>query len=293
MTELFYGALENCRLSLRDSFFYLKSKALIKRNENLVICNSFPKSGTHLLMDVVSKMNGLCKWNGIISIQSNSGRMNTLNHIKYKYQSVKYGNLIRSHLSYSDEIKSILESRKHKRFFIYRDPRSVVCSHANWLLNEPLNYLHDYYKNTLITFEERINCSILGKPIGIPFGSNISLIPFSDCFNMYKQWIFDENTFSVKFEDLVGVRGGGCEHKRFKTIKAMYDFLEIEIDEKTIKKLHDSLKSNTNQSHTFRKGQGGKISTWKNKFTPLNKIIFKENLGDLLIELGYENDYNW
>jgi hypothetical protein len=40
----------------------------------------------------------------------------------------------------------------------------------------------------------------------------------------------------------------------------------------------------------FRKGVAG---DWKNVFTEQDKLIFKEEAGDLLIELGYEKDNDW
>ena len=41
---------------------------------------------------------------------------------------------------------------------------------------------------------------------------------------------------------------------------------------------------------TFRKGQ---IGAWKKEFTQEQKELFKEHAGQLLIDLGYEKDYNW
>ena len=44
------------------------------------------------------------------------------------------------------------------------------------------------------------------------------------------------------------------------------------------------------KSGTFRKGQPG---NWREHFTPANKALFKEQAGDLLIHLGYEQDNSW
>ena len=43
-------------------------------------------------------------------------------------------------------------------------------------------------------------------------------------------------------------------------------------------------------SVTFHKGQ---IGAWKTEFTENHKKLFKEIAGQLLIDLGYEKDYNW
>ncbi|RMF47162.1 MAG: hypothetical protein D6755_05580, partial [Anaerolineae bacterium] len=44
------------------------------------------------------------------------------------------------------------------------------------------------------------------------------------------------------------------------------------------------------KSPTFRKGKAG---GWREHFTPSIKQLFKDVAGDLLIALGYENDYDW
>jgi Sulfotransferase domain len=40
----------------------------------------------------------------------------------------------------------------------------------------------------------------------------------------------------------------------------------------------------------YRKGVAG---DWKNFFTERDKQIYKEEAGELLIRLGYENDHDW
>jgi hypothetical protein len=40
----------------------------------------------------------------------------------------------------------------------------------------------------------------------------------------------------------------------------------------------------------FRKGISG---DWKNHFTPAITELYKQKIGDLLIDLGYEKDYSW
>ena len=44
------------------------------------------------------------------------------------------------------------------------------------------------------------------------------------------------------------------------------------------------------KSGTYRKGQPG---NWREHFTPVNKALFKEQAGELLLRLGYEQDDSW
>ena len=47
---------------------------------------------------------------------------------------------------------------------------------------------------------------------------------------------------------------------------------------------------NPQRSPTFR---SGKVGGWKDHFSPANKELFKSIAGELLIQLGYENDTRW
>jgi hypothetical protein len=44
------------------------------------------------------------------------------------------------------------------------------------------------------------------------------------------------------------------------------------------------------KSHTFR---SGKKAGWQREFTAQHRRVFAELAGDLLIELGYEPNYDW
>ncbi|MDF1997286.1 hypothetical protein [Peribacillus frigoritolerans] len=44
------------------------------------------------------------------------------------------------------------------------------------------------------------------------------------------------------------------------------------------------------KSYTFRQGNAG---SWREEFTEVNKLNFKEKAGDFLIELGFEDNKNW
>jgi hypothetical protein len=288
-----YDLGERFRLNLRDLYFYIKSH-LMPYEKGMAILNlSFPKSGTHLLSSILSKVPGIYYWNDIISVQSLSGVMNSLNHIKWKLSSIPPNSLLRGHLIYCDEILELFSSFKHRRIFIYRDLRDVAISNANWVMKEPRFYLHNYYKKYLNTEEERIMASIEGIPPGTPIGSNVSVPDIGTDFTRYQDWINDESTFSLKFEDLVGERGGGCENKRIDLICDLMNFLSLKFTRDYISNHFSSSNPILISSHTFKKGQGGMIGKWKNKFSESHKEIFKKYAGDLLIELGYENNLSW
>ncbi|MEM6262746.1 MAG: sulfotransferase domain-containing protein [Bacteroidota bacterium] len=290
-----YRLYNTLRLHGRDTvFFALQALNTINRatkdaNNPLVICNSFPKSGTHLLGQILDNMPNAKTWHDIVSVQALSGVMNTGNHIQWKIASAPVGAVVRTHLMCYDEIKEILKKRNHKRFFIYRDLRDVAISHANWVVKEPRIFLHGIY-NDLPTFDERLMYSIKGTPLGTPFTSNLSNPDIGLDFRRYLGWISDPDTLAVKFEELVGARGGSTDELRFETIRKIVNHLEIEMSDSEIKSRFSNESLNPSTTRTFNKG---KMRQWEEKFTPEHKQAFKAVAGDLLIELGYEKDLNW
>lgn len=291
-----YQTYDTMRLQGRDLVFmtkYLLEKTLVRtKKKPLVFCNSYPKSGTHLLYQILYSLPGLKAWDDIVSVQALCGIMNTTSHIRWKIGSAPQNSIVRSHLMYCDEIQKVLQEFDSKVIFIYRDLRDVAVSHARWVTKEPRIFLHQHYSN-LSNFDEQLMASIRGVPLGTPFGSNISQPDIGQDFSRWQGWINDPNVFAVKFEDLVGGRGGGSESTRLDTIAQILNYLNLELSPQSIHSQFSSNLMNPQESHTYRKGGKGSIGGWKSVFTEEHKAEFKKVAGNLLIKLGYEQDYNW
>lgn len=294
-----YQVRNSLRLNGRDIQFaalFWKQKFLdyiySRKNEQVILCNSYPKSGTHLLYQVLYSIPQLNQWDDIVSVQSLSGVMNTPSHIRWKIGSAPRESIIRSHLIYCDDILNILRESKCKIFFIYRDLRDVAVSHARWVTNENRIFLHQLYKNAP-SFDEQLMYSIKGIPLGTPLGSNISQPDIGTDFSRWKDWINDKDTFSIRFEDLVGERGGGDESKRLQLVREILDFLCINLSPEEIERKFSSYSMNPNESHTFKKGGRGSIGGWRTKYQEIHKDAFKNVAGQTLIDLGYEEDFSW
>ncbi|SER14945.1 Sulfotransferase domain-containing protein [Amphritea atlantica] len=285
-----YQAIERVRLNLRDLYF--KGRSAFGGSGDYVLCNSFPKSGTHLLSQILTECANVEYWDDIVSVQSLSGVMNTRSHIKSKVLSFPKGCLVKSHLSYDLELSSFLDSVCSAQFFIYRDPRDIVVSHANWVINEPRIFLHKYYKESLCTFDKCLEASIQGVSIGDSFGMNISNPSLGVDFSRWLPWLEKSNVYSIRFEDIVGERGDGDENKRLDIIADIFRNLNLDLPDDYIEKF-SSNNLDPSKSHTYRKGRKGGLGGWSEAFTPKHKELFKSVAGDLLIKLGYETDYNW
>lgn len=294
-----YQLKDIAHLHGRDFIFavrYWQNKLMsqLRRNphKSLILCNSYPKSGTHLLYQILYSIPDLQKWDDIVSVQALCGVMNTADHVRWKLGSAPNHSIVRSHLMYCDEILNILRNLNCKTLFIYRDLRDIAVSHARWVTKEKRIFLHDFYISE-DTFDQQLMYSIKGVPVGSPFGSNVSQPDIGSDFRRWNGWVTDSATLSIKFEDLVGERGGGSEDTRLLRVEQIFDHLSISIPIQQVKEKFASYVLSPNESHTFRKGGKGSIGGWKTHFKEDHKTEFKKVAGELLIRLGYEEDYNW
>ena len=95
-------------------------------------------------------------------------------------------------------------------------------------------------------------------------------------------------TLTVRFENLVGARGGGSDAVQRNEIEKIAAHLGMRLTPDDIDCVIE--KAFNPKSPTFRKGL---IGDWKSHFTPEHKDAFKRVAGQLLIDLGYEKDFEW
>lgn len=171
------------------------------------------------------------------------------------------------HVLFSQAAVSNLQKNNYLGFFIYRDPRDKIVSNAHWIMNHP-----SFSKSEKTSIPQIIT----------------KLIPLTKAeYNQYSGWFKVPFFYSFKFEDLIGPRGGGTSIKQRSTIINICKHLKINPDKKTV---DNCVKKLFGKAPTFREG---KIGSWKNHFTKEQTLLAKQELGQLLIELGYEKDLNW
>lgn len=268
-----------------EQIFLSKIKYLYPRVEqNPVLVNSFPKSGTHLLYQIFWKFNHLYKFKTFIASHPSTYKSERKNKTtNLLIENILNGELVRGHIFYNEMSEKILINKNIIHIFIYRDPRDVVISEANYLnkMNK-FHYLYKYFSK-INNLNDRITFSIKGNDF-IKTNGN-----YKNIYNRYMDyinWIKSENCYCIKYEDLVGINKKkhllNIIEYYLKNSKFIYDKEElVKIVEKSI---------DPNKSHTFHSGGTQK---WKTFFNDENKKLFKDYAGDLLIKLGYEKDYDW
>jgi hypothetical protein len=246
---------------------------------------SFPKSGTHLLDQILLGFAQVAPFAKRVhsfyaEYEGETGLKRDPQQALVWLDSLRPLDVASAHLFARPEAVERVTSPRFVPYFIFRDPRDVVVSHVFYVTDMEARHVHHDYYQSLPDFDSRLKVSILGRPdAGIEFPN------IADRFAPYLGWLDRPEVLPIHFEDLI--------HARAATLTRIADHLLARAPLRaTPERILDSLESSINpsKSPTFRSGKTGE---WKKHFTPEHKRIFKDIAGDLLIKLGYEQDNNW
>jgi hypothetical protein len=246
---------------------------------------SFPKSGTHLLDQILlgfSKVAPFAKriHSFYAEYEGESGRKRSPEQAFAWLDSLHPCDIASAHLFARPEAVERVCSPKFVPYFIFRDPRDVAVSHVFYVTDMEARHVHHEYYQSLPDFNARLNASILGRPkLDIEFPN------IAERFAPYLGWLEESEVLSIHFEDMINDRASALT-------RIMEHFLAHVPIRASRQQILNSLESSINpqRSPTFRSGKTGE---WKKYFTREHKKVFKDVAGDLLVRLGYEKDQDW
>jgi sulfotransferase 6B1 len=243
-----------------------KGKSSKSENHQKIFMATIPKSGTHLISKL---MKGLTKRSVVRILKPDPQKI-----AGGWFPDTPKNEIIRSHLGYDAGVASRLKRDKFRCLFMVRDPRDQVVSMAYWIVTRANAHPEEAaaYKEDHAYFDKVLLRRILG---------------IKKCYDRFMPWMDNPLFYTVRFENLVGSEGGGSDAAQLDEIKEIVKHLNVPISNQEIKKCAKNLFGGTS---TFRKGQ---IGGWKKHFKKEHIKVFKEVAGQLLIDLGYENDLNW
>jgi len=250
-----------------------------------VVGNAMPKSGSHLLIQVLQGLTQLGPFvdPGMPPLSRSADNVNLPDEaVVANLHQLGSGDIAYCYLHARQPFLSELASPGVASFFIYRDPRDVIVSQVFYATDMHEGHgMHRYYNQQLSTMEQRINAAIRGVNT-----SEAHLSPIKTKYEHYLGWLQQPQVLCLRFEDLILDRQdalgrvlGHMESRGFKPQVSRSQAVET---------LAGAIAPRT--SGTFRRGQPGE---WKEQFTAENKRIFKDATGDLLVCLGYEKDSKW
>jgi len=260
-----------------------------------LFANSFPKSGTHLLTQV---MHGFTRLGpavdsglpAVVTFDGFTGRRRSMSEILADLRRFLPGDIGYGHVHAFPAALDLLGGPGYAAYFILRDPRDVVVSHVHYVAEmAPTHIHHRYYQETLHSFDERLRASIAGVPASELAKANNGkpvLEPLPDIrqrFEPFLGWLERPEVLALRYEDFLTDRSAALErvfdhavgrgfHPRVERAAA----LQI---------LADSI--DPARSPTFR---SGKVGGWRAAFAPDLRRLFDETGGDLIQKLGYPVD---
>ena len=131
-----------------------------------VLGNAMPKSGSHLIIQVLQ---GLPRLGAFVNpgfppvnrSESNSKLPDEI--ILQNIQRMRPGDIGYGYLPAKEPFLSSLTGQCRATVFVYRDPRDVIVSHVFYATQmHPGHGMHRYYTQELTSMEERINAAIQG-----------------------------------------------------------------------------------------------------------------------------------
>jgi hypothetical protein len=252
-----------------------------------------PKTGTHLLIPILTELTGKpVYWakeytkNGEEIEESYIEAFQNPNYLFFSLTpkpwnkstmdevweaNSKKGTFLHLHAPYTVAMESYLRTKNCINFFIKRDPRDQIIS----LLNH-YKYIHcnDKEAGLIASDDERLLYMIR---------KDLRLHTLH-----YMGWISSPVCCVLDFSKLMGSHGGVAgDFDALKEMRKIAQALKLPLPNRELKEVY--------QKH-FGKGWNffkGKVGVWQEYCSQEHKVAMKQEIGDLLIELGYEKNLDW
>jgi hypothetical protein len=262
-----------------------------------VFVNSLPKAGTNLMAKALNSMglnekfslgahlilndSILAKCRRLLWRPFNQGYLLGIDTpievskkiIDRKIHLLKQGEFATAHIGYTSNLLEKILEEEIAAIVIIRDPRAVLSSFVNYVCSRK-----EHIHNKFLTFKddvEKYKTALYGGQ-----HDQCSLQPLRVRCESLSQWVLNDKVLTIRFEDLVGAKGGGSDESQFNAINCIAEHIGVEGD--NLEEVCGNLFGEGR--HTFRKGQ---IDSWKNEIPPSLSINIENELGHILKEWGY------
>jgi hypothetical protein len=264
-----------------------------------VLCNSIPKAGTNLLIDLVLTLPRLrthgrgATWNQVPRALVDESARPTPTSILEDLAVCLPGEVYLGHLEAEAAIVDFVAER-FRTLFIYRDPRDVVVSLFHWWNRDPATTWPEpdtwplRYFQSCETDDDKIAFLIDGWPDqpGPDFPARVDFPDIGRRVSVFLPWLDVPEVWSVRFEDL---RAHGRSPDLYHgLVRHLYPAASESRIATLARRMSD--RRDPSRSKTFRSGRSG---GWRDQFTGRHVESMKQHAGQLLVDLGYESGLDW
>lgn len=251
-----------------------------------VLANSLPKAGTHLLTALLAELPDM-RFSGVhvtaYDLHDETGYLPR--NLDRLLRPVRTGQYVSAHLPASPTVVEAVTRLRYRSLFIVRDPRDVAVSDVFYILGYRQHPLHGVL-TAIPTMDERLDAVLRGLPDtrrGLPL-----MEPIGERLDNYLGWLDAPGTAVVRFERLVGARGGGDDTEQLREVQAVAAHVDRPLSDEQARAT--AAKVWSPRSSTFRKGA---IGEWRRYFDDRHADYVRRTAGAQLVALGYERDTRW
>ena len=193
--------------------------------------------------------------------------------------SLSAGRYILGHVMYTPTLRRLLSACSYHHLFILRDPRAVVVSLVDFILDtRGMPRPHFLYEDFLpMSPEERMAFIVEG---GEARRAGVCTQSFTAVYMGLLAWEADPSCLVVRFEDLVGPRGGGSFQRQQAAVERIAAHLGRSFEE--VAERYSAV-FDTN-SRTFR---AGRIDGWQADLDPASIAYLNRCCTSLCASAGY------
>lgn len=182
---------------------------------------------------------------------------------------------VTAHVGYTIDLLRKVENMDFVPLVITRDPRAVLASFVHYVVTRKEHVFYETFRS--MSKEERFVAALRGQS---SLNECAFLQPlFVTCMSL-EPWLKSSNVLCIKFEDLIGSKGGGTDHRQRETLENICKRLDIPLEriENVTKNLFGPGR------RAFRKGQ---INSWQDEIPPTIIKDVEHELKDILNTWGY------
>jgi len=283
------GLKQQLRRTLRNPGKYAGAvwrwKRLSFHDAPPIFGNSKPKSGSHLLLQVLNGFTQIMPYPYVaadpVRTITKDGRRKTKDDVRAELQRIPDGVIGWGYVEASPENVAVLCQPGRVNYFIYRDPRDMLVSQVFFATDMHEEHgMHAFY-HSLPDFGERLKVAITGID-----RDGLKMVSVKQRYEGVFQWLEQPGVMCIRFEDLINDRDATLNAMLEEVEKSGYTIPTPR--EKALEILVEAIQPK--KSHTFRSGRTG---GWRELFTDEHRALFKDVAGDLLVRLGYEENNDW
>ena len=223
--------------------------------------------------------------------------LNTLEgrYVRSAYNSKGEKVRLKGHRPFNKRYIDPVETSNVKVVLGIRDPRDIVIHIVKRSLSTDLRkkWFKPNVNSELLSLYRLINTdSIRDNPAKVDFLEHYinkaGTKELIDSIFVVAHWVRHPQVYALHLEELLGT-GKNSLKARTEALNGLSEFLNIDLSKKSLKKIEAICAKHLKKFDKKRKAD----NSWPDIYSEGDKEIFKEYWGDLLIELGYESDYNW